>query len=169
MARFDTVVGSMLDRACAEVFGEAARRSDLPRCSVACGHVAVIGFSGLKHRGHVGVALPLEAARSLNPLNDERLVADYVGELVNLLLGRVKVQFEKYGLDVHAGTPVVLRGVDLSIHSCGDGRVTGCVVETNGGQLQTWIDVLTPEELTFELHEVATEEDMPGPGDTMLF
>lgn len=172
MARFDNVVGEMLDRSCAEVFGGSARQAGLPPGPVACGHVAVIGFSGLHHRGHVGVALPIGTARRLHPLGEDReegLVSDYVGELVNLLLGRVKVQFERYGLEVHAGTPVVLRGVDLSIHACGDGRITGCVVETSGGALQAWIDVLTPEEVSFELVQVEAPEAMPEPGETLLF
>lgn len=134
--------------------------------------MAVIGFSGLKHRGHVGVALPIGTARRLHPLGEteeEGLVSDYAGELVNLLLGRVKVRFERYGLDVHAGTPVVLRGVDLSIHSCSEGRVAGCVVASTGGEVHVWIDVLTPEEIDFEIVAVESDEQHPDPGEPLLF
>jgi hypothetical protein len=172
MPRFDTLVGEMLDRSCSEVFGDVERRSGLPPGTVTCGHVAVIGFSGLRHRGHVGVALPVGTARQLHPLgvhSDESLVSDYVGELVNLLLGRVKVQFEKYGLEVHAGTPVVLRGLDLSIHAYGEGSITGCVVETAGGTLQAWIDVLTPDEITFDVEIVESAEEHAEPGETLMF
>lgn len=172
MARFDQIVGDMLDASCADVFGETVRRAGLAPGSVVCGHVSVIGFSGLKHRGHVGVALPVGTARRLHPLGEEEregLVSDYAGEIVNLLLGRIKARFEQYGLDVQAGTPVVLRGVDLSIHACGDGRVTGCIVETTAGDVQVWIDLLTPEEIAFELVRVESEEGHPDPGETLLF
>lgn len=173
MPRFDTLVGAMLDRSCAEVFGaDMERRAGLPPGSVACGHVAVIGFSGTHHRGHVGVALPVGTAQRLHPLGgdpEEGLVSDYAGEIVNLLLGRVKAQFERYGLDVQAGTPVILRGVDLSIHSCSDGRVTGCVVETEGGALQAWIDVMTPDKTSFEVDPVDLDGEQGEPGETLLF
>jgi CheY-specific phosphatase CheX len=170
--RFDEIVDGMLDQSCAEVFGDTPRRPGLPAGSVTCGHVAVIGFSGIHHRGHVGVALPVGTARRLHPLGedrDESLVSDYVGELVNQLLGRVKVQFERYGLEVHAGTPVVLRGLELSIHACGNRSVTGCVVEAAGGALQVWIDVLTPDEITFEVEPVTSAEEHAEPGETLLF
>lgn len=171
MPTFDTVVGSILERGCSDVFGTQCQ-AGLATDTVSYGHVAVIGFSGLLHRGHVGIAMPVGAARSLHPLGGDReegLVSDYVGELVNMLLGRIKIQFERYGLDVHAGTPVVLRGVNLSIHACGDGHVTGCQVVTGGGIVQAWVDVLTPEEITFDVAETEPDGAVPEPGDTLLW
>lgn len=80
---------------------------------------ASIGFAGRELRG----ALVLISTRKLVTLalppevqdrtSDEQL-ADWMGELTNQLLGRIKNKLLAYGIELAMGTPAVMLGSDLS-------------------------------------------------------
>jgi CheY-specific phosphatase CheX len=76
--------------------------------------VAVVGFSDDRVRGGLALGLSREFARSISPAvggSDE----DWVGELANQVLGRLRNQLLRYDLDIGMGTPVVLAGVGITV------------------------------------------------------
>ncbi|HEY3497078.1 MAG TPA: chemotaxis protein CheX [Polyangiaceae bacterium] len=80
---------------------------------------ASIGFAGPELRGAlvlistrklVRLALPREVQ---DRSSDEQL-ADWMGELANQLLGRIKNKLIAYGVNLAMGTPAVMLGLDLA-------------------------------------------------------
>lgn len=172
MANFDTVLEGVLDRSCSSVFGPRERLPCMPFSSVKYGHLGLVPFSGVDHRGHVAVAIPAGTARQLcQHWHDDPAanVSDYVGELANMVLGQIKAEFAAFGVLIHSGTPVVLRGVALSVDPRPDGRMKGCWVDTACGPLQVWVDVALAEELTGETSLAADVEAGQAPGEPLLF
>ncbi len=106
-----------------EAYGHAVERDAVAsECTVA----GVIGFVGSGVRGSVvlatvadvGVATRPVAAKSVSEAND------WVGELSNQLLGRLKNHyFLAYGVDIQMSAPVTVSGRDLS-----------CVFGNRGGE-----------------------------------
>lgn len=81
--------------------------------------VAVLGFSDPSVRGGLALSMPTALARALVPgldVSDE----DWVGELGNQVLGRVRNQLLRYDLDLGLGTPVVISAVGITIASLRD-------------------------------------------------
>ena len=78
---------------------------------------AAIGFTGEYVRGVLVIALDEEMARCLNPVSKTNPHTDYdwIGELANQLLGRLKNKLLSYSIEVALSTPVVVHGSQLSI------------------------------------------------------
>ncbi len=171
--RLEALLPTLLEAACAEALGHpTVQEVELPRSVVANGFVGLVGFSSPTQRGHVGLSVPADLARRLHPLPREArepLLSDHVGELANLLIGRLKAAFGRYGVDVWAGTPVVLRGVDLSVGGAADARVHACRVECAWGTLYAWIDARHPQGLDVEVDPIPTGEAEIGTGTQLLF
>lgn len=103
----------------------------------------VIGFTGPTLRGTLILAandLPLEAS---NPVPGSPL-RDWISELTNQLVGRVKNRMRAYGVEIYITTPVVLRGVLLAPVPRSELRPM-CFTAPNGGVLWVWTEVETPE------------------------
>lgn len=80
--------------------------------------LAIIGLGGQKLRGSVVLSIPsplLAASHPTHGHSDEEL-ADWLAELANLLLGRLKVQLLERGISIELGTPVTLSGSALRFH-----------------------------------------------------
>jgi hypothetical protein len=72
---------------------------------------SVMGFVGEKIRGTCLLAAepkPLEAS-----CPSGGLPRDWIGELTNQLVGRIKMKLLAYGLEVALTTPIVLQGIRL--------------------------------------------------------
>ncbi|MFO0629408.1 MAG: chemotaxis protein CheX [Polyangiales bacterium] len=76
--------------------------------------IAVLGFADDRTRGGLALGMSRTFARGICPaegVSDE----DWVGELGNQVLGRLRNQLLRYGLDLGMGTPVVLSGVGIAV------------------------------------------------------
>ncbi len=76
--------------------------------------IAVLGFADDRTRGGLALGMSRTFAKEISPaagVGDE----DWVGELGNQVLGRLRNQLLRYGLDLGMGTPVVLSGVGIAV------------------------------------------------------
>lgn len=129
--------------------------------------VAIVGFAGEKLRGCVGVAATSVAVMSIHPLGPDadqhgRPAVDWLGEIANQLLGRVKHRLSGYSLEIAPSTPVVLRGLQIRVARTQPGVPRCYRVMTPGGPLITWIDVSSEIADDFELTLGATADAAPG-------
>jgi hypothetical protein len=136
-------IGSLGSSACVELF-DAYGVSLQPlsgetgfRASDECIMSGVIGFVGKNVRGTcllAGNDAPLEA--SCPPGGQLR---DWVGELANQLVGRLKRKLLARGVEVALTTPLVLSGVRLQ--PLPRGRLTPSVLRASQGDVLVWIEV----------------------------
>lgn len=80
--------------------------------------LAVIGLGGQKLRGSVVLSIPNNLLAGTHPTqsNEAEDWADWLAELANLLLGRLKVKLLERGLAIELGTPVTITGTALRLH-----------------------------------------------------
>jgi CheY-specific phosphatase CheX len=78
----------------------------------------IIGFSGGELRGSVLIAAPEATLLACSCLGGvDVCTLDWVGEIANQLLGRIKSGLARYGVSIQLATPVAVRGVDLQIQA----------------------------------------------------
>jgi len=97
----------------------------------------VIGFVGPTLRGTcllVGNRSPIELS---SPQKEHS--RDWVGELTNQLVGRLKRKFLGFGLEVALTTPVVLSG--LHLRPMPRGKLTPRVFSTESGSIMIWVEI----------------------------
>lgn len=75
----------------------------------------LIGFSGAHLQGALGVMGSDDALERTAPKEVPFDPHDWVGELANRALGRIKIAMLRSGVEILASTPVVLRGISLSV------------------------------------------------------
>ncbi|MDH5674949.1 MAG: chemotaxis protein CheX [Myxococcales bacterium] len=128
---------------------------------------AAIGFAGKGLRGSLVIALPQELAARLSPMPSAGQgfnVADWVGELSNQLLGRLKNKLVGLGVELWSGTPAVVEGQRLRlIASRGD--TVQHSISCFGHQLCVFLEA--DVEAGFSLRP--GEESGAAEGDTILF
>ncbi len=80
--------------------------------------LAIIGLGGQKLRGSVVLSIPSPLLARSHPTGrtSAEELADWLAELANLLLGRLKVQLLERGISIELGTPVTLSGTALKFH-----------------------------------------------------
>lgn len=112
---------ALIIECCAELFGScgigvACLADDAMNPDAEAALAALIGFAGPRARGNLLICAPLALLERSHPLApqppDEPAwdLADWMGELANQLLGRVKNRLVSYGLFVSMSTPTCLRG-----------------------------------------------------------
>lgn len=134
--------------------------------------VAVIGFMGDGVRGSLGLGISLElmqsAAAAARTASDAKLdLDDWLGEMANQLLGRLKNRLLTFGPAVGLALPMVLRGLQIEfVPDTAD--VWTYPFHADAGSLCIWLDVrLSPE---VELTETADPElSAPAEGDLVVF
>jgi CheY-specific phosphatase CheX len=120
----------------------------------------IVGFSGPGIRGTCVLAASEEPIARTNPVQGS--ARDWIAELANQLVGRIKNQLLARGAEVYVTTPVVLRGDHLA-------PVPSLVLPplsfgTDRGNVFVWVEFETAPGLVLgEPIEVAAE------GDSMLF
>ena len=122
----------------------------------------VIGFVGPTLRGTcllVGNRSPIELS---SPQKEHS--RDWVGELTNQLVGRLKRKFLSFGLEVALTTPVVLSG--LHLRPMPRGRLSPRVFSTDSGSIMIWVEV--EAEPGFELGP-AVSDTTSAEGDVLMF
>ena len=83
---------------------------------------SVIGFTGRDVRGTLVLALTEELSGMSNPVvglergrgNPRLIQRDWVGELSNQLLGRIKIELLRCGVEIYLNLPAVLLGQHLA-------------------------------------------------------
>lgn len=88
----------------------------------------IVGYTGDRIRGSVSVlTLPSVLSRTLpsSVHPDERAFCDWIGELANMLLGRLKNRLLRTGLSLEMAVPVSARGTGLTV-SISPGTVWRC-------------------------------------------
>ncbi len=112
--------------------------------------IAIIGFSGKDIKGSLGFA----AAENLihesyygETLNPE-MIDDWLGEIANQLLGRLKNILLVYGLDVHLSTPMVLHGLNITVGG-GSKKIHRTPFKSNMGNSAVWVKIKSLRHLLF--------------------
>ena len=97
----------------------------------------VMGFVGESVRGTCLLAAPQGTVEDAAPKGAS--ARDWVGELANQLVGRLKAKLMARGATIALSTPVVLRGVRLSPLPRTD--VAPVVFESTAGKVLVWLEV----------------------------
>ena len=123
----------------------------------------VIGFTGIDMRGSLMLACSLEPLQRTHPGGTASL-RDWLAELTNQLLGRVKNHLARMGAEFHCSTPVVLGGERIApIES----QSLGHLFTIDGGVVSVWFDAIVRPELV--LSAVPLEGAVVSEGETLLF
>lgn len=142
-------------------------REERRRLQVSLG--AALGFTSIYVRGVLAVAVEHDLAISMNPLPDGAdrpgAAADWIGEVANQLLGRLKNKLLKHGVDLALSTPFVVEGTDLQIGAKGHSAVK-LTFANEAHRAIVWWDM----EVDPDLQLGETEGDEPQvEGDLLLF
>jgi CheY-specific phosphatase CheX len=121
--------------------------------------IAVIGFSGRHMRGALGIGAVREVARAANATSPE----DWLGEISNRVLGRLKNRLLTHDVEISLALPMVLRGVRVEL---ADGsEVWSHAFASAHGPVSVWLDArfdgafsMTP--VARESPEIATEGEL---------
>ena len=134
---------------------------------------SVIGFSGKDIRGTMVLALTEGLPGLSNPvagsLRDgagDPTERDWVGELSNQLLGRVKIELLRSGVEIYLNLPAVLRGKHLA--PLPRTELKPLKFTLRGGAVAVWMEVETRPGFRFQ-PGTAQEHIGPGAGDTLMF
>lgn len=132
--------------------------------------VAVIGFGGSGLRGSMGLGVStamLEKIASPGREPGPRVHDDWLSEMANQLLGRVKNRLLRHNVTIAIALPMVLRGVRVELVGVGE-ELWAYPFESPLGSLCVWLDVLAEPEL-----QMASTSDegleIPAEGDVILF
>ena len=112
----------------------------------------IIGFTGKSMRGTLVLAPTrtlLERSHHGSPCE----FRDWAGELANQLLGRIKNQLRRYGVEVEVTTPVIVKGQYLASVPRIDRKALHCFA-ASPGNVSLWFDAELAPGLGLELREV---------------
>lgn len=126
---------------------------------------AVVGFHGAAISG--AVVLIVDSGLLRSTMQTKTTDQEWLAELANQLLGRVKNRFLAYGVDIAASTPSVLSSVRIVPNGPKDQR-QGVTMVANGSRVTAWVDFQAkdPERLA----KLARGEATVGrEGDLILF
>jgi CheY-specific phosphatase CheX len=139
---------------------ESTSEADTTQAKVLlCG---VVGFAGPGIRGTCILAATEEPISKSIPVSGS--LRDWIAELSNQLVGRIKNKLLGYGAEVYITSPAVVRGEHLAAPS-------NCAIKplsfaTAGGNVFLWVDVETDESFT-----LINPPEPPGvaEGEALLF
>jgi len=124
----------------------------------------VIGFTSKHMRGALVLASTSEPLDRTSP--ESTTHRDWICELANQLLGRVKNQLLNRKIEVYPSTPIALRGEHLS--PILQQRLVAELFMAGGGAVCVWMDCEFDD--GFELPGASVEDAAPVPeGDMVLF
>jgi len=127
---------------------------------------SVISFSGRDVRGTLVLALTADVPARSNPVQNPRGHADWVGELSNQLLGRMKMDLLRRGVEIYVHLPAVLRGQHLAPLPRVELKPIKCT--SGGGAVAVWIEIETSP--GFKVGQPVSEGAVgAGTGETLIF
>lgn len=127
-------------------------------------YCAVVGFSGDQMRGSVLLATSREPLGRTSPTSDASF-REWIAELSNQLLGRIKNKLIPRGVTLHLSTPVVLRGQHLAPLTRAE--LVPIVFHCEDGHVCVWFDYEQSPDL--DLSKVNEEAAVITEGESMLF
>src|SRR3954447_3758217 len=164
--------------ACEDLFsryGVAVRRADEKEDPISpefflC---SVIGFTGRDVRGTLVLALTEELSDLSNPVagtnaratTDRVIHRDWVGELSNQLLGQIKIDLLRRGVEIYVNLPAVLQGQHLA--PLPRAHLKPLKFTLANGAAAVWIELEARE--GFKIEAATGSDESPAPGDTLLF
>jgi CheY-specific phosphatase CheX len=163
--------------ACQELFGRygvAVQKADETAAPVSPDFLlcSVIGFTGRDVRGSLVLALTEELSGLSNPVSGPHSIAgdrltqrDWVGELSNQLLGRIKIELLKCGVEIYLNLPAVLLGQHLA--PLPRAQLKPLKFTLSNGAAAVWIEIEARPGFRIDTGKAA--EHGPGAGDTLLF
>lgn len=86
-------------------------------------HSGIIGFAGTEMRGALSICCSSEVLSKTHPMAkvesnlSEDHIGDWMGEIANQLLGRVKNAVLRYGVEFNLSTPTIVRGTNVTVLS----------------------------------------------------
>jgi len=133
---------------------------------------SVIGFTGRDVRGTLVLALTEELSGLSNPVigtnpsaTDRLIQRDWVGELSNQLLGQIKIEMLRRGVEIYVNLPAVLQGQHLA--PLPRTHLKPLKFSLADGAAAVWIELETRE--GFKMEAATGADEGPAPGDTLLF
>lgn len=127
-------------------------------------YCSVIGFSSEQMRGTLLLATSSEPLGRTSPVQGGSL-REWIAELANQLLGRIKTKLAERGVLLALSTPVVLRGGHLRPLTAQE--VAPLTFTCDGGCVCVWVDAILAQEL--DLSHVQEDCQVMGEGEAMLF
>jgi CheY-specific phosphatase CheX len=126
--------------------------------------VSVIGFAGREVSGSLVLGATAEPLETSKPQTASP--RDWIAELANQLLGRIKNKVLRCGIEFYAMPPAVVSGHHLApVTSKEDFRPW--VFATPGGVVCLWIELTVASELHPDGQLI--DSDIPAEGDVLLF
>jgi CheY-specific phosphatase CheX len=134
---------------------------------------SVIGFTGRDVRGTLVLALTEQLSGSSNPIAGADPIAsagsvtqrDWVGELSNQLLGRIKLELLRAGVEIYLNLPAVLGGQHLA--PLPRAQLKPLKFALTDGAVAVWVEVETRP--GFKIAADADSANTPAAGDALLF
>lgn len=136
---------------------------------------ALCGYSSDEVRGSLGIAGTDDFASRFytqamgSPPTPEQ-EDDWIAEMSNQLLGRVKTHLLRHEVTLSLATPGVLRGIELRLGGSHGFSLHEAAFTCEFGQFCVWLDARHHPELLLEpLVEHVQDDDMALEGDMLLF
>ena len=129
---------------------------------------SVIGYTGTHVRGTLVLALTEELTGMSNPVagKDRAPDRDWVGELSNQLLGQIKMELLRRGVEIYMNLPAVLHGQHLA--PLPRAQLKPLKFTVANGAAAVWIEIETRP--GFKLEAIrTTAAETAAPGDALLF
>lgn len=137
----DLKIGALGANACEELFGAYGVRLSTVRKSWGESDERLLsgsmGFVGRHLRGTCLLATTEKALADSCPAQGK--LRDWIGELTNQLVGRLKTKLLGYGVEVFVTTPIVLSGV--RIRPLPRGMLEPTVFSSTAGDVLVWVEV----------------------------
>jgi CheY-specific phosphatase CheX len=127
-------------------------------------YCGVLGFSGDQLRGSMLLATSREPLDRTNPTQDGSF-REWMAELANQLLGRVKNKLLRRNVAIFLSTPVVLRGQHLA--PLPRAELLPMAFTCAGGMVCVWFDAEFAKGVV--LSEMAETDDAMSEGASMMF
>jgi CheY-specific phosphatase CheX len=139
------------------------------------GMLAIIGFGGDQLRGSLvlsanhGLLETSCPARTVgrSDATHAEILQDWVGELANQLLGRLKSQLLAHGIAIQLGTPTTVSGLELRVRSCGDRPTTPLWLHAGSDWLVARLDAIAAPET--KLSASPDPSSAAAEGEILLF
>lgn len=129
-------------------------------------YCSVMGFGGRQLRGALVLVSTAEPLCSTHE-GDTESQQDWIRELSNQLMGRVKNRLLTLGADILLTTPAAVSGESLSLMSSQASSLQ--IFEGEAGMVWTWIEFECRDGFVFPSSPPPSDEPMLHEGDFLLF
>jgi hypothetical protein len=162
----EAILDALVSEACISLFNDYSlplrRVAEFPQAEDSnLSYCAVVGFGGDQIRGSLLLATTAEPLGRTSPVGDT-CFRDWIAELSNQLLGRIKTKLVARGIVPHASTPVVLRAPHLT--PLPKATMKHFVFECDDGHVCVWLEAELEKNLDLTLGPVSTASLNEGEG-----